>query len=335
MRIKKPPSSRYLLFILGLIFSGITLALALRGTSFWEVSRTVREANPVWVCLALLSVLINTFVKGMRWYYLLGDTGKQAELWRVMASLLGGQLLNLIYPARAGDFSRILVIGEKPEQKAVVLGSVVLEKLADLVSYAILTLCLFIVLPLPTWLNQTAMVIAGLALLLFGLLIWLVSNNRRSEKLGRWLATRNIGWLSERIWLRIIQLVQITLTSLGKVKRRKNAMVLTALTLVVWVTALLTNWLIIIALAIPLVHPGERVTASLLILIGLIAGIVVPAIPGRIGVFEYICVLALGVFGINQTPALTYGILLHSVVFFPTIVLGAVGLLGMSWKVSR
>jgi uncharacterized membrane protein YbhN (UPF0104 family) len=79
---------------------------------------------------------------------------------------------------------------------------------------------------------------------------------------------------------------------------------------------------------------GEVFQATLLVLIGLMAGIAVPSVPGRIGIFEYICVLALAVFGIKQTQALTYGILLHAVVFLPVLVLGVLALLRLSWKPS-
>jgi uncharacterized membrane protein YbhN (UPF0104 family) len=73
-------------------------------------------------------------------------------------------------------------------------------------------------------------------------------------------------------------------------------------------------------------------TASLLILIALQAGISIPSVPGRIGIFEYICVLALAVFGVGQSTAFGYGVVLHGLVLLTPILAGLVSLsiLGLS-----
>jgi hypothetical protein len=55
-----------------------------------------------------------------------------------------------------------------------------------------------------------------------------------------------------------------------------------------------------------------------------------PSVPGRIGIFEYLCVLALGVFNIPESTAFSYGILLHVVALLPQTVIGLVflGIMG-------
>ena len=90
-------------------------------------------------------------------------------------------------------------------------------------------------------------------------------------------------------------------------------------TAVSWGTAILNNFLVLLALKIYLPW-----TASLLVLIILQAGISIPSVPGKIGIFEYMCVLGLSVFGIGQVSASSYGIVLHVIVLFPTTLLGMV-----------
>jgi len=123
----------------------------------WEVTRTVRQADTEWVSLGVICVLLNIFAKGIRWYKLSGGMGQQAGIWKVLAAFLARQVLNLIYPVRTGDVSHILVLGKDGDQRAIVLGTVVLEKLADLVSYMLLVLLLLTLLPLPTWLDRSAL----------------------------------------------------------------------------------------------------------------------------------------------------------------------------------
>ncbi len=326
--------SKYIWALLGLILSGLTLYLALREVSPWEVSRQVRQANTLWVVFAVLNVLANTLFKGIRWYRLTGEVGKKAGLFRVIAANVSGQLLNLIYPARAGDVSRVMLIGQGGSEKAFTLGTVVLEKLADLVAYVLLAALLLVQLPLPTWLTRPVTILGGVAIAGMAFVIWWVSSTARGERLGSWLASRKVRWLPEQSWSHLIELVQMSLTAIELMRRRKLVLELSFWTALVWLTAMASNALIWIALGMQDTHPGDILPASLLLLIGLMAGVAVPSVPGRIGVFEYICILALAVFGIGQAQALTYGIILHAVVLLPALVIGAAALLWLSWKPS-
>lgn len=333
--MRKLLGSKYTWATLGLVLSGLTLYLALREVSLWEVSREVRQASPVWVGLAVLNVLANTLFKGVRWYRLTGEVGRKVGVPRVIAANVAGQLLNLIYPARAGDVSRVLIVGQGGQEKAFILGTVVLEKIADLAAYVLLAAILLVLLPFPGWLSKPVIFMAIVTILGTAFVAWWVSNAARGERLGEWLAKRRVRWLPEPTWLHLIELVQMSLSAISLVRRRKLVLELSIWTALVWLTALASNVLIWIALGMHEGHPGQVIPAALLLLIGLMAGVTVPSVPGRIGVFEYICILALAVFGFGQAQALTYGIVLHAVVLLPALLLGATALLWLSWRPSE
>jgi glycosyltransferase 2 family protein len=80
----------------------------------------------------------------------------------------------------------------------------------------------------------------------------------------------------------------------------------------VWASAVLNNVLMLWAFGIDL--PLE---AALLLLVGLQVGISLPTLPGTIGVFEYVCVVVLALWGVERTLAFSYGLLLHAVVMIP------------------
>jgi uncharacterized protein (TIRG00374 family) len=328
-------NSKYLWSILGLLISGLTLYLALQRVSLWEVTREIRQANTLWVLLAVISVLANTLLKGLRWYRLTAEVGRKAGYKRVISANVAGQLLNLIYPARAGDVSRVLIVGQDGREKAYTVGSVVLEKLIDLVAYVLLAVVLLILLPFPDWLGRSVTVASAVAVAGIVFVGWWVSDAQRGERLGRWLESRKVIWLPTKVWQQFIELVQMGLSALEHVRHRKRALELVFWTTLVWLTALLNNILILYALGMNDGLTGDVVPAALLLLIGLMAGIAVPSVPGRIGIFEYICVMALAVFGIGKTQALTYGITLHAVVLLPALVLGAAALLWLSWRIPR
>ncbi len=49
-----------------------------------------------------------------------------------------------------------------------------------------------------------------------------------------------------------------------------------------------------------------------------------PSVPGKIGIFEYAVILALSLFAISKSQALSYGIMLHLVAYLPKILLGLI-----------
>ncbi len=54
-------------------------------------------------------------------------------------------------------------------------------------------------------------------------------------------------------------------------------------------------------------------------------GMAVPSSPGYIGVFEYLTVVALGLFGVPHEQALGYALLSHGLNYVGVLALGALG----------
>ena len=52
-------------------------------------------------------------------------------------------------------------------------------------------------------------------------------------------------------------------------------------------------------------------------------GVAVPSAPGKLGVFHYLCTVALSIFGVERSGAIAYAVLLHALVFSPLSLLGA------------
>jgi uncharacterized membrane protein YbhN (UPF0104 family) len=102
-------------------------------------------------------------------------------------------------------------------------------------------------------------------------------------------------------------------------RRRYDLLKLALLSVAIWGTAVWTNLLTFQALGLQLPW-----TAAAVLLVVLQAGISVPSVPGRIGLFQYLCILSLGLFGVSQSQSLSYGILLQAIVFIlPTLLSGA------------
>jgi uncharacterized protein (TIRG00374 family) len=309
-----------------MIVVAVVLYLALRDVRLADVWQTLRQAKPRFVGLAGLSVAINVWAKAARWQVLVGPPGKKIGFFRLLLALLAGQTLNLFVPGRVGELSRAYVIGGMGPGRTYILGTVAIEKVFDMISYALLFLVLVLLLPLPGWISDSGYSFTAVAALVTVGLLILASN---PAWFGR-LLERAAGLLPERIRHQLLPRFQAGLDSLSVMRRRLDLLKLVLLTVFVWFTATWTNLLIFNALDLRLPW-----TAAGVLLVVLQAAISVPSVPGRIGVFQYMCILTLGLFGVSETAGLSYGILLQAVIFIPTTLVSVLAFWLFGWGDMR
>jgi uncharacterized protein (TIRG00374 family) len=293
-----------------------------RGVRWDDVWAAIRGAQLTLVLAALVTVLMTTVAKAMRWRWLLYPEHERWRLRDLLAALLVGQMLNTLVPARAGDIARAYHLGEEGRvSKATVLGSVVAEKAMDMV---MLALCALITVPwlyLVPWIEESTLALAITAAVAF-------------------LAVVAVAWFGERLLERLYPLFQRLpvgerLSRLGRsgvnglqVFRSGRASLAAWLwSVVVYLLAASTNYVLFAAMDM---HVPTYV--GLLLMVVLYLGVVPPSLPGKVGIFHGITVLALTAFGVSASVALAYGALLHLIVFVPPTLLGV---LILSWRPRR
>ena len=84
-----------------------------------------------------------------------------------------------------------------------------------------------------------------------------------------------------------------------------------------WGIGALTNHLVLLALDISLPF-----SASLMLMVVLQMGVAVPTLPGRVGLYEGLCIVVLALFDVERDAAFAAGLALHTVSFVPPIILG-------------
>ncbi len=88
---------------------------------------------------------------------------------------------------------------------------------------------------------------------------------------------------------------------------------LIAISALLWCSGILVNYSVLLFLNLE-----QPLFVSVALLVILQIGVAVPSTPGKIGVFQELSVLGLGLFGIAKTPALAFGLLVHSLILLPT-----------------
>lgn len=319
-RLKRILSSPGFRLSLAVFVSALTLYLAIRPVDLAQVRIVFGRVDWRFVVLGVLSGSIGIVLKIGRWLLLLRQPeqtrpGETVTLpgWKpVAASFLSAQMINNFFPLRLGEIGRVAVVGRNGVGYAFVAGSIAIEKAFDLAAFAIIFGMLLVKLPSAGLLGERAYWLAGAGVLVLGLLLLVASQQKRLAGLlpDHWNA-----------WL--VRQARAAFTSLSALRRPCQLAGLAGLTALIWGLAWWTNQLSLQALGLDL-----PVSAALLVLAALQVGVSLPSLPGRVGVFEYVCVLALQIFGIDAATALSYGILLHVVVYIP-VVLGGLPALWM------
>jgi uncharacterized protein (TIRG00374 family) len=255
------------------------------------------------------------FLKAARWRLLLGSSTPRASYWLLFMNIVTGQLLNNLYPGRVGDLSRAYIVGKRGVGGAYVLGTIVIEKIFDMLLYTGLFLTSLVLIRLPDWIAGSGYTLAVIT---------------TAAILGMWLLAFRLDLITgflERIvqkfpvrWTRsILDNLRPGLTSLKVMQKGSHILLVLGVTFLIWISAILTNTFTLLAINLHLPF-----LASVLVLVLLQVGITLPSIPGNVGIFEYLCILALSFFLVDSPSALSFGILLHAVVLLPLIVLGLI-----------
>ncbi len=320
MNIKRIVTSKRFRIALSLGLGALALYLAIQNVEVIQVWEVLRRARLQYVILAFGSVSFNAISKTARWQILLNEKKRTLTFGKLFGVLLVGQMMNNLFPARLGDLGRAYVAGgHQPQQpsRTFVFGTVVVEKIFDLFFYLLLFATVIILVPEQTWISRSIYSVTAVALVAISIFAIIVNFPNKTINLVKKLLSR----FPEKIYEIVLPRVRSGMASLEVMKKRGDLLKVIFWSTLVWGTSILNNYLILLALNI-----SVPFVASLLILVALQAGISVPSVPGWIGIFEYICIMALEVFGIGQNLALSYGLLLHGIVLVPAIIAGVVSL---------
>jgi uncharacterized protein (TIRG00374 family) len=294
----------------GIGIAALSIGWLIREVDWRGTAQALRAADYRWVLVGALAIAFTLLARARRWQALLHPTAP--PLRTVMMGLLLGQLFNQALPMRGGDVARVLWLSPTGREAPAVIGSVVVEKLWDLLALLVCILALLAWTPLPEWLLRAA---GPAALMAGGCLLGLGTILRQRERiLSR--ASGLVSRLPSRWQAGGMEAVRRGLEGLAAACRPRVAGQALGWTGLTWLGGGLANLAVLTAFGFP--HPP----AALFLLIALMIGGAVP-VPARVGLFEGICVVSLGLFGVDPERALAVGLILHGVVMGPPLAAAA------------
>ena len=297
---------------LGTGISVVCLWLAFRDVSLSQMAAAFSQADYRFVGLALALVVVSPLVRAARWKLLYHPEQKGLSCLRLAEVLLIGQMLNIVVPARLGEVARIYFMG-KTRSRARTLGTIAVEKWLDILMLLLLVLLVPVFVALPPWFRDSEVSLVIFATACLGVALTLSYSRDRLLTLVEWVSR----FLPEGWRARIHRATSLALSSLDVLRSPWVGLKLQGWSLLIWTLSILVNYTVLLALGMSL-----SLAAAVFLVVVLEVGVAVPSAPGKLGVFHYLCTLALGVFGLEKGAALGYAVLLYFVVFGPPALLG-------------
>jgi len=297
----------------GIIISLLVLVLLFRFFDWQDVLEALRQAEWIYLLLALPIYFISYLLRAFAWWTILKEA---APFWRVFFTMHIGYLLNNVLPFRLGELGRAYLLGRDGLGFWRVFSSILIERAFDMIIAVGLLLGALPFVFISSNTQQVALLVGGIVIL--GLVtLYLLARNRewaldQFERLGeRWPVILRLGKNRLDAFLEGLE----ALTSLGRFLR-----VLISLG-VSWLFAIAIQFLVLRAF-----YPEARLLHAVTTQGISAMGVAVPSSPGYIGVFEAAVVGALALFGISFSIAFAYALTLHLMYILMTGTFGVYGL---------
>ncbi len=289
-----------------------------------DLGRVIATADWRYIFLAGLFFVVTLFMRAWRWRLMLNPLVKM-RFSQVFGAMCIGYMANNVLPLRMGELYRAQVVFQLSGlSRGAAFGSIVLERLIDLLFMAPFIGAALLLFPLPGAVQKAAWASAGAAFLLTGFFVWLAVDRSHAMR----FADRMLGILPEKVSRPLLSLLHKFTDGLTVLGKRETFASLAISSLGLW--TLYTVMVFLVMKSVGLVSPEfpqvERnlLGATLVTLVMTTFGFVIPGAPGAVGTYHGVAVLGLSLFGVPGDRAVGFAILLHGLNYLPLTVLGLV-----------
>lgn len=297
----------------------VLLAVFARGVDWAHAWQAVIHADPTLLAIATLANLASLAVKGIRWWLFLDAVGARG-LGHAIRATFAGAALNNVLVANGGDAARVAAVARRAEiSSAPVLATLAVDRLCDLITYALLFVVASFALSLPPALSRWRMpglIALGVLAAIGAIVIPSAARNRGRPDRGAALSetsTAHSTSILQRARDYARRLVA-TSTSIATASRLTLAI---ALALVAWAGQWATFHYAAHAASFPV-----TAASSLLALLVVNASFLVRLTPGNVGVFQLLYVLAATSTGLNKDEAVAAAFLIQLIQYIPVTIVG-------------
>lgn len=321
--------------LIGIVITIALLWWVLRDVSAAEVWHELRDANPIWLGLAVVLATFSMVLRAIRWRILLEPVEPNTSFDSRFGAVCIGFAVNNLLPARLGEITRAFAISRtEPVPLSASIASIVVERILDGVVLALFLFATISAPGFPLGDGTTAELIrrtANFGAVVFGIglgLLWLAARNPAGAVD---LFDRTVGgWLPDRLSDRASRAAGAFVVGLGALARPGVFLRALFWSFIVWIDLSLSIWAGIMAFGIT----GPGVSGSFFLQSVIAFAVAAPSSPGFFGVFEAAARLGLSLWSVAPARIVSFATSYHILTFIPVTVLGIWYLqrIGLSWK---
>jgi glycosyltransferase 2 family protein len=312
--------SRALRYLVSFLLTVFFLWFAFRGTDFAKLYESIRTANYGWIAVSFAILMLSHVVRAWRWRYLLEPIKPTISIRNLFSAVMIGYFVNNILP-RAGELARPYAIAKRESiPGSAALGTIVVERLIDMVSFLVLVIALPFVYTGPLresfpWLTEAGVIVAvGTGFVMLVLVVLMVRRDWTDRLLA--VTTRV---LPPRLGRRIAGFSHSFLDGVEFVKRPDRFLVIGITSVLVWALYVLVTYVAFFAFGLQ-----DRLGLGAAVVLQAISsiGVAIPT-PGATGTYHAFAAQTLTrLFSVDGAVALSYATVTHAAGFIGTTIVG-------------
>ena len=320
-------------FWAGVLISVLFLYFALRGLHLQDMGEALKTARYWWLIPGVAVYFLGVWARAWRWHYLLRPV--KAVPTRTMFPIVAiGYMGNNIYPARAGEVLRAVVLKRREGVPvSASLATIIVERVFDGV---VMLAFVFINLPELARLTSESGFVGNIQTLALwgtaaftgalGIFILAAMFPEKTERLVDRVARRV---LPERYQDKVLGLANRFLGGLESLRSPREALMVFLTSVVIWLLETGKYFFVMQAF-------NFRVSFFALMLMNGIVNLAttIPSAPGYVGTFDAPGIAVLTAYGVDRAVAAAYTLVLHAALWLPITALGAYFLAreGIRWS---
>lgn len=307
---------------LGIIISAVLIYVSLRGLQLNLVWQALQGAQYIWLIPGIAVYFVGVWVRSWRWHYLLRPL-KKIPTKTMFPIVTIGYMGNNIYPARAGEVLRAVILKQREGVPvSASLATVFAERIFDGV-----IMLAFVFLNLPELAKLKAdsgivgsiqqIAIWGAIIFIGALLIFVLAAMfpKITEKVINWIIDR---FLPLKFREKVRDISMKFLTGLESLRSPLEALMIFVTSAIIWLLETGKYWFVMQA------FDFEVSFFALMLMNGIVnLSTTIPSAPGYIGTFDAPGIALLSAYNVPAEMAAGYTLVLHAALWFPITALGA------------
>lgn len=297
--------------IIGFAISIVLLYFSLKDIEFKQLLTTLKSADMRFTFLPLLFIFLCTVLCAYRWSKVVSYGTRIRDTF---ISLYIGLFINNVLPARIGEIARGYALSKRRGLSFTYsVTTVFVDRFFDLVGLLIIT---FIFLPgddLPQSVSKAIYMLLGLFLVCATMLI-ILSRESVADKIAKRLALFNNSFIAT-LSHRVLEIQQ----NLRRIASPVNLVCFIGIAVATWLAMSSALYFSLMTLGIKIDFVKVPFVCALLNM-----GLVIPSSPGYVGVYQFLLVYLLSIFGVPKHEAFAVSLLFHASWYLPYSIFGAI-----------